>query len=89
MMGHSQGNIDLDRYGKGYNPDLIYNKCVKHLHFETSHARGIEQTKSRPRQGCWNIMGHDVLCRTSLRTPPQMRSRGAKFAISKKSAAED
>ena len=42
MMGHSQGNIDLDRYGKGYNPDIIYNKCVKHLHFETSHARGID-----------------------------------------------
>ena len=42
MMGHSQGNIDLERYGKGYNPDLIYNKCVKHLHFETSHARGID-----------------------------------------------
>ena len=42
MMGHSQNNIDLDRYGKGYNPDIIYNKCVKHLHFETSHAIGID-----------------------------------------------
>ena len=41
MMGHTSGNIDLDRYGKGYNPDIIYNKCVKKVLFETSHARGI------------------------------------------------
>jgi hypothetical protein len=42
MMGHTSGNIDLDRYGKGYNPDMIYNKCVKRVLFETSHARGID-----------------------------------------------
>nr|ALS56087.1 hypothetical protein [uncultured bacterium EIL80B09] len=42
MMGHTSGNIDLDRYGKGYNPDIIYNKCVKKVQFETSHARGID-----------------------------------------------
>ena len=42
MMGHTSGNIDLDRYGKGYNPDIIYNKCVKKVLFETSHARGID-----------------------------------------------
>ena len=42
MLGHSSGNIDLDRYGKGYNPDLIYNKCVKKISYETSHTRGID-----------------------------------------------
>ena len=42
LVGHSQGNIDLDRYGKGYNPDIIYNKCVKQISYETSHTRGID-----------------------------------------------
>ena len=42
LLGHSSGNIDLDRYGKGYNPDLIYNKCVKKISYETSHTRGID-----------------------------------------------
>ena len=41
-MGHSQGNIDLDRYGKRYNPDILYNKCVKKIVFETSQKRGID-----------------------------------------------
>jgi hypothetical protein len=26
LVGHSQGNISLDRYGKGYNPDILYDK---------------------------------------------------------------
>ena len=42
LVGHSSGNIDLDRYGKGYNPDMIYNKCMNKVLFETSHARGID-----------------------------------------------
>ena len=42
LMGHSQGNIDLDRYGKGYNPDVLYNKCVSKIVFETSHTRVID-----------------------------------------------
>jgi len=42
LLGHSSGNIDLDRYGKGYNPDIIYNKCVKKIFYETSHTRGID-----------------------------------------------
>ena len=42
LLGHSSGNIDLDRYGKGYNPDIIYNKCVKRIFYETSQKRGID-----------------------------------------------
>ncbi len=41
LLGHSSGNIDLDRYGKGYNPDIIYNKCVKKIVYLTSKNRGI------------------------------------------------
>ena len=41
-MGHSQGNIDLDRYGKGYNPDILFNKCVNKIDYETSHTRKID-----------------------------------------------
>ena len=41
LLGHSSGNIDLDRYGKGYNPDIIYNKCVKKILYLTSKNRGI------------------------------------------------
>ena len=42
LLGHSSGNIDLDRYGKGYNPDIIFNKCVKKIFYETSQKRGID-----------------------------------------------
>ena len=24
LLGHSTGNIDLERYGNGYNPDILY-----------------------------------------------------------------
>ena len=36
------GNIDLDRYGKGYNPDILFNKCVNKIVYETSHTRRID-----------------------------------------------
>ncbi len=42
LVGHSQGNISLDRYGKGYNPDILYNKCVKRIMYETSQKRSID-----------------------------------------------
>ena len=42
LLGHSSGNIDLDRYGKGYNPDIIYNKCVKKISYQTSEKRWID-----------------------------------------------
>ena len=42
LLGHTSGNIDLERYGKGYNPDLLFNKCVNKIHFETSHTRPID-----------------------------------------------
>ena len=42
LVGHSSGNIDLDRYGKGYNSDILYNKCVKKILYQTSHTRGID-----------------------------------------------
>ena len=41
LVGHHHGNIDLDRYGKGFTTDIIYNKCVKKINYETSHTRGI------------------------------------------------
>ena len=42
LMGHSSGDIDLDRYGKGYNPDILFNKCVKKISYQTSQKRGID-----------------------------------------------
>ena len=42
LIGHSQGNIDLDRYVKGYNPDILYNKCAKRIVCQSSHKRGID-----------------------------------------------
>ena len=42
LVGHSQGNIDLDRYGKRYNPHILYNKCVKRIVYQTSQKRGID-----------------------------------------------
>ena len=42
LVGHTSGNIDLDRYGKGYNPDILFNKCVKKIVYEISHTRGID-----------------------------------------------
>jgi integrase len=42
LVGHQHGNIDLDRYGKGYTSDILYNKCVKKINYETSHTRGID-----------------------------------------------
>ena len=42
LLGHSSGNIDLDRYGKGYNPSILYNKCVKKISYQTSEKRWID-----------------------------------------------
>ena len=42
LLGHSSGDIDMDRYGKGYNPDILYNKCVKKILYQTSHNRPID-----------------------------------------------
>jgi integrase len=42
LVGHSSGNIDLDRYGKGYNSDILFNKCVSKILYQTSHTRGID-----------------------------------------------
>lgn len=42
LVGHHSGNIDLDRYGKSYNPDILYNKCVKKILYQTSQKRGID-----------------------------------------------
>ena len=42
LVGHSSDNIDLDRYGKGYNSDILYNKCVKKILYQTSQNRGID-----------------------------------------------
>ena len=42
LLGHNSGNIDLERYGKGYNPDIIFNKCVNKILYETSHTRSID-----------------------------------------------
>jgi len=42
LLGHTTGNIDQDRYGKGYNPDILYNKCVKKILYQTSVNRPID-----------------------------------------------
>ena len=41
LLRHSSGNIDLDRYGKGYNSDILFNKCVNKILYQTSQKRGI------------------------------------------------
>ena len=42
LLGHSQGDISSDRYGSAYNPDILFNKCVSKIAYETSHTRGID-----------------------------------------------
>ena len=42
LLGHSTGNIDLERYGKGYNPSILYNKCVKKILYQTSSNRPVD-----------------------------------------------
>ena len=42
LLGHTTGNIDGDRYGKGYNPDIIYNKCVNKILYQTSSNRPVD-----------------------------------------------
>ena len=42
LVGHTHGNIDHDRYGKGYNCDILHNKCVSKIKYETSHTREID-----------------------------------------------
>ena len=42
LLGHSQGDISSDRYGSAYNPDILFNKCVSKIFYETSHTRGID-----------------------------------------------
>ena len=41
LVGHSQGDISSDRYGNNYNPDILYNKCIKRVVYQTSRTRGI------------------------------------------------
>ncbi len=36
LVGHSSGNIDLDRYGKGYNPNLLFKKCIKRFNYQVN-----------------------------------------------------
>ena len=42
LVGHTQGDISSDRYGKNYNPDILYNKCIKRVVYQTSHTRNID-----------------------------------------------
>jgi integrase len=41
-VGQTHGSMTMDRYGKGYNPDILYNKCVKRIVYQTSHTRSID-----------------------------------------------
>jgi len=41
LVGQSTGNISVERYGNGYNPDIIFNKCVKRISYQTSQTRWI------------------------------------------------
>ena len=34
LTGHSTGNIDVDRYGSGYDPSLIYRKCINRISYK-------------------------------------------------------
>ena len=41
-QGHSQGNIDLDRYGKNYDAEIIYENVTKKIVYESSRGRKID-----------------------------------------------
>ena len=41
-VGQTHGSMTMDRYGKGYNPDILYNKCVKRIVYQTSQKRSID-----------------------------------------------
>ena len=36
LVGHSSGNIDMDRYGEGYNPEILYKKCVARISYKVN-----------------------------------------------------
>ena len=42
LLGHSNNDISSDRYGNGYNPSILLNKCVKKISYQTSHKRWID-----------------------------------------------
>ena len=42
LLGHSSGNIDESRYGKGYYPDTLFNKCIKRISYQTSPKRWLD-----------------------------------------------
>ena len=42
MQGYSQGNIDLDRYGKNYDAEILYENCTKKIVYESSRGRKID-----------------------------------------------
>ena len=41
-QGHSQGNIDLDRYGKNYDAEILYENCTKKIVYVSSRGRKID-----------------------------------------------
>ena len=41
-QGHSQRNIDLDRYGKNYDAEIIYENVTKRIIYESSRGRKID-----------------------------------------------
>ena len=45
--GHSQGNIDLDRYGKNYDAEILYENCTKKIVYESSRGRRIDFSSLR------------------------------------------
>ena len=36
LVGHSSGNIDIDRYGEVYNPEILYKKCVARISYKVN-----------------------------------------------------
>ena len=41
-QGHSEGNIDLDRYGKHYDAETLYEDYTKRIVYENSIGRKID-----------------------------------------------
>ena len=42
LLGHTTGKITLERYGDGYNPSLLYTKCISKIIYQTSSKRYID-----------------------------------------------
>ena len=42
LLGHSSGEGEWDRYGKNYEPEIMFNKCIKRIVYKTSQNSSVD-----------------------------------------------